>query len=134
MTNLTDQQKSVLLAKVMGWRVSEKIKDQYGNWFVIVQEKDADDWLWLKDARYPFSLYREASMALAWRVLNWAWKQHDRMVVTVDEPDVPLKWWTWWLMNVLWKAGEMEPAEAIRHILDSILSLAIEAGLIEVDE
>ena len=146
MSDLPDQEKSVLLAKAMGWTTRPCDVDDpnlYMEWALYdsnggrleVAEfwEDANE----KEVWDYFDLYDPANMSLAWRVLNWAWGKHDRMVLVVNEEDEvvvePLKYWTWRLMNVLWEAGAMEPERAVRHILDSILNLAVGAGIIEAN-
>ena len=126
----TDQEKSVLLAQAMGWYQVDSEPIMGARW----KAPDKPDQHWFN----PPNLYNPANMPLAWRVLNWAWGKHDRMVLVINEKDEvvvkPLKYWTWRLLNVLWEAGVMEPEKAARHILDSIFNLAIEAGLIVLSE
>jgi|GEM_PF-6697253 len=65
---LTDQQKSVMLARAMGWEVQE------------IVGLDADIFappdIWV----IAGSLYYPANMALAWLVLNWAYGNDMRIV------------------------------------------------------
>ncbi len=134
--DMTDQAKSVLLAKAMGWTISW---NEYGLGHIVDSNNETiygvlDD----LDEDILLCLYEPRLMALAWLVLNWAWQQHDRIVLVVDEDDEvvaeSLKYWTWRLVDVLWKTGDLPPATAIRLWLDKILSLAIEAGLVKLEE
>ena len=96
MTDMNDQEKSVLLAKAMGWTI---------------------------EAPEYFDLYRPKDMALAWRVLNWA-------AVTMPQESyylVPLQ-------GIVLDTEKLPPPDAQRLWLDKILKLAIEAGLIEVQD
>ena len=70
-------------------------------------------------------LYDPANMALAWRVLNWAWaSQHisENQIVT----------WSYVIGYAI--DGSIPPADAQRAWLDMILSLAIDAGMVADDE
>jgi len=111
--NLSDEQKSVMLAKAMGWQVVEHNKRRCTIGHIGERIGVID---------YPFNLYAPANFALAWKVLNWATeygrKNNEEMVL-------------WW-MDVL--LCNYPPADAQRLWLDKILELAIEAGLVEVDD
>lgn len=115
----TPEDKSEMLAKLMEWEVSSF--PPHGDTYIHVPGYD----------NIFRSFYKTRRMAHMWRVLNWAWRQHDPMD-DPEDPDETIKYWTWRLMTVLWKAGEMEPELAIRHILDSILRLAFGANMIEI--
>ena len=122
---MNKQEKSVLLAEMMGWNVSGKIIDQFDKWFVIVQEQ-GDDWELSENVEHPFNLYDPANMALAWRVLNWAWgiPDDDPALVNLELHD--------WHEQIAWTVTyDSSPADAQRLWLDRILELAIEAGVIE---
>ena len=71
------------------------------------------------------NLYYPANMALAWRVLNWA-------MTDTHLGDVMAMWWD------LRPSGsnmlDKTPADAQRLWLDEILSMLIEAGLVEVND
>ena len=145
---LTDNEKSVLLAKAMGWEVDPRIRDnelsdiyyllpdgEYYTGAVIRTGSDISAYHALPD------LYSPANMALAWRVLNWAGKQLPTETV---RPGFIIHSWAGKLHS-FWGASHwvdghklflhsMKPATAQRAWLDEVLSLAIEAGLIEVDE
>jgi hypothetical protein len=132
MTPLTPLEKTALLANAAGITLEHIVENQHFS-------SDDPPISGLDDYRIKASsLYTTSRMDQMWEVLNWAWKQHDRMVLVVDENDEvvvePLKYWTYRLMNVLWKSGDKEPKVAVRYILDSILKLAIDAGKIELEE
>ena len=109
--------KSVLLAKAMGWEFTQD---------AIIPWQDGEEHV-LVDL--PLDLYAPENMALAWRVLNWA----DTILWYHSEPNV-FKWskgdvfQEWWDMKTIFG---LPPAEAQAAWLDKILELAIEAGLVE---
>ena len=113
---MNDEEKSVLLAKAMGNPIS------------FAMPGNSDD----TTAEYPFNLnlYDAANMALAWRVLNWANEQHapdPQEEYIADEVQEYMRFFGAWL-------SILPPDEAQRNILDKILSLAIEAGLVKLDK
>jgi hypothetical protein len=110
-SNLTDQEKSVLLAKAMGWPIEQGLK-------VFGQI----DWIIPPEGDMIATLYNPVNMALAWRVLNWAQEQQPEYVGQgfLDFWDVEYP-----------HLYEFSPAEAQRLWLDKILELAIEAGLVK---
>ncbi len=124
--DLKDHENSVLLAKAMGWQIrnSDRIEG-----LQFVYDADEVQVHVTRDARFlpndPFNLYAPAHMALAWRVLNWA-------TIVLD----------FGLENNIqeWFEGEVDillttpAANAQRLWLDKILELAIEAGLVELEE
>lgn len=134
--NLTDEQKSMMLAKAMEWYVESNgagdIVYLDSNGLVIV-----GDFTYFDLATAP-NLYDPANMALAWRVLNWA--------MTLPEIERPMKNWLgdnwrktdqdnntifapgWWFL------ASLAPQDAIREILDAVLELAIEAGIAEMQD
>ena len=76
------------------------------------------------------------SMSVAWRVLNWAFKEHDSVLIGMSK----------WLLPTLsigpvgneqyddmgfLQTVIMPPADAQRLWLNKILELAIEAGIVE---
>ena len=128
---LTDQEKSVMLARAMGWEFSRQDCGE-GRWSWVDENGEQisgslhDDVVKVSDD--PSSLvapmlYSPARMALAWRVLNWALftaPDWDTGHIIFDGLyDKPLRW-----------VATKLPADAQRAWLDKILSLAIEAGLI----
>ena len=81
----------------------------------------------MKSGEQMPGLYDPANMALAWRVLNWASEQKA----------VYFEFMQWWFRqdaDLDMFGGylfDLEPKDAQRVLLDKILSLAIEADLIE---
>jgi hypothetical protein len=134
---LSTQEKSVLLAKAAGWR-ADNLPLPGGVWKrVIVDENGIDLGLTplgsgveRKEVEMVFSkqsdLYRPNNMPLAWRIMN---ELHRPLVSTSMFLSFE-KWWEcanppiWWL----------EPADAQAAWLDKILSLAIEAGIVKVEQ
>lgn len=120
---MSDQEKSVMLARAMGWKVTqhgpsrlEKIRTPYG-----------DHW-----GDEPL-FYDELNMGLAWRVLNWAARQsrirlseYSYPYSLADGVDYLFEEDGYW-QGRIWA---LPPADAQRLWLDKILELAIEAGLI----
>ena len=107
MQEMSDQEKSVLLAKAMGWTV----RDIVGLPADIFAPPD----IWVRAG----SLYDPANMALAWRVLNW--------IGTQGLDDIMASWFQ------EFGCIHIQPSLAQRLWLDKILELAIEAGLVEVE-
>ena len=85
MKEITDQEKSSLLAKAMGWTISGKIKDQFGGWFVRVQEP-GDDWELLESVDVPFDLYTPANMVLAKYAIAWGYINNKQYREWLDIP------------------------------------------------
>ena len=139
MAKLSDQEKkdranSALLAQAMGWKVEN----------VPVKPLDPDTWFHRlivdaagndvgldplgtgnvkRDVPLRLNLYAPANMALAWRVLNWAWKHAD--------DDMELKPALSWLSEIDQViCYDDDPAPAQRLWLDKILELAIAAEII----
>jgi hypothetical protein len=121
-SNLTDQEKSVLLVKVMG-----KYED-----VAVLQVVDAlvdgdrkDYWKHNGIVEQIPDLYNPAYMAKAWRVLNWAWlqtktlheKRAEEWIAKIDQV----------LMDYWCEGGD----RAQRAWLDKIVELCIEAGSIK---
>lgn len=67
---------------------------------------------------YPLDLYAPANMALAWRVLNWATDDSRSLIVWGHAGDV-------------FNLAKLPPEEALATWLDAVLTLAIEAGMVE---
>lgn len=99
MDKLTDEEKTIVLAKLAG--LEPEIES---NGVVCVD------------------LYDPASMALAWRVLNWAASQG---ITTQIHVIYQYKKGDWARMI------DLAPADAQRAWLDYILRKAIEAGMVE---
>ena len=113
--DLSDQEKTVMLARLCGWGASTALGGtSYESIFIYTQDNER-----------CVNLYDPANMALAWRVLNHVWSyQHlsDNQIVT----------WSYVIGYAI--DGSTPPADAQRTWLDMILSLAIEAGMVEIDE
>ena len=125
-SKMTDQVKSVLLAKAMGLEIGEHPIYEI-DWFFKIPE----DWDW--ECEWECDLYRASRMAIAWRVLNWASSRDD----AIDDYSFPYILSegveSFFTLNLdddlaIWK---MPPEMALRFWLDEILELAIEAGIIE---
>ena len=71
-------------------------------------------------------LYDPANMALAWRVLSWAEIESGK--------NTRCDFHFGWMEFLPESLFECPPADAQRTWLDMILSLAIEAGMVEIDE
>ncbi len=108
---LSDEQKTVMLARLCGWKTA-----QHGN----------KTWVTCQDE--PFSttnLYQPIFMLLAWRALNWAGanfnnaRPGDWRGAMYGSRHSSISEWV-----------GLSPADAQRAWLDRILSLAIEAGMV----
>ena len=111
-SEMSDQEKSVLLAKAMEWEVDQS--------YIVLPNDDNSN------TRFLLSDLYEAPMSVAWRVLNWAWLVHDN-----ESGMYSLKWTEWFSDIEDCVDFSMPPADAQRLWLDKILELAIEAGIIE---
>lgn len=103
---MTDQEKSVMLAKAMGWDISLSYNQQC-RYITSNGSTELGD-VGILPYRNEGDLYDPANMALAWRVLNWA--------ITSE-----LGSWAflaWWI-----DLGRLSPADAQRLWLDKILEL-----------
>ena len=109
LNNLTDQEKSVILARATGWFINPVDDNEW-----VYHLPDGTTW------RTADDLYHDGNMALAWRVHLWALKQRNR------------SYWNY-CANGHRGAYVWEYADAQRLWLDKILALAIEAGLTEVN-
>ncbi len=121
--DLTDHEKSMLLAKVMEL---ETFVDDFGKTWINFPGT----------TKVATDLYLEIHIALAWRVLNWASEQgHDiddysypyyfaQGVEELFDTDVEIEHQIW----------AKPPADAQRLWLDKILELTIEAGLVKLEE
>ncbi len=100
------QRKSVLLAKAMRWDISGS-----GEYF---RKSATSTWSW------QYDLYKPRLMALVWEVLNWA---TETKLIIFD---------SWWMGFI--SAGAMMPPDVfVENLLDKILQLAIEKGLVEME-
>ena len=116
-SKMSDQEKSVLLAKAMGWKTP--LRKDMDDPKPLIIPPEGDGILWAD------SLYDPVNMALAWRVLNWAytslpvWK-HEKYLTEGQQ------WESWFVRNI-----ELGEPNAQRLWLAKILELAIETGIIE---
>jgi hypothetical protein len=104
-----------MLAKAMGWEVYRVIYESgpIPDGFSV---QSGDEWIWQGQHVGHLDLYAPENMALAWRVLNWAW--NDLVI-------------NFWFKHM--DFGRIPPTEAQAAWLDKILELAIETGLIEAE-
>lgn len=120
-SKLSDEQKSVLLARVQGWRIIHGVN------IIWIEDPETDIQLFavrknpLQDGRSEEykTLFHPKNFHLVWRVLNWATMQKSISNAGYSISDAIEEWWR-----------EMYPIElplkvAQRAILDKILSLAI---------
>jgi len=115
---MNDQEKSVMLAKAMGWKVTALPVGHDDLFIIVPNEYD----------RNIRSFYSPANMALAWRVLNWAETQKHYYPAPYSGLMVDVLYRSFWTDETFF---ELPPADAQRLWLDKILELAIEAGLVE---
>lgn len=118
--NLSEREKSAMLARMMGWEFVESPDGRRR--FCDSDLTEGRGGLFFQD-----NLYDPTNMALAWRVLNW-WRDINRQKIPHD--DTWMQWLGWLLQNSLWMF-DYDKAQAAW--LDKILSLAIEAGIVEVE-
>jgi hypothetical protein len=143
-SGLSDQEKSVMLARAMGWEFSRHECGE-GRWswgdengYQIGGSLHDDVVKVADDSALSVApmLYSPARMALAWRVLNWiSGADSDK---EIDEGSLSnvhawLRFHRWWTERDNFLVQE-SPADAQRAWLDKILSLCIEAGLVEVGD
>lgn len=137
-SELTTQEKSFMLARLMGWRIANLPLP--GNVWkrVLVDEKDYDLGLVpygggitrvemeLKPTK-KLDFYQEANMHLAWRVLSWA---SDTAADGLD-PETANNWIHQidYLLMDRWRNSTAEEVQT--EWLDKVLELAIAAGLVE---
>jgi hypothetical protein len=120
-SELTDQEKSVVLARLMGWECTP-----FGQ--IILPVPEEFDWFDISIQAPNIAndtLYDQQNMALAWRVLNWA---------STDQVNSTLLWDQYQQFEEFWEDSGMwhlPPADAQRRWLDKILEIAIEAGLVD---
>ncbi len=111
---------SILLAELCGWITSDGLWHRYmppsGAGACVNHAKGQE--ITTIFALCP-TLYNPANMALAWRVLNWAFANF--VDIWLEET------FRAWVPNPLYT---LPPADAQRAWLDKILTLAIEAGML----
>ncbi len=121
---MTKQEKSNALIMLMGWR--KKWTDMHS---MILLDSDGCGvgYRLMQSGEKMPDLYDSTNMALAWRVLNWASSQKGIY------PEL-MRWWFRQDSDLDMLGGylfDWEPKDAQRAWLDKVLSLAIEANLIE---
>jgi hypothetical protein len=124
-SEMSDQEKSVMLARVCGWFVEDM--GDYQNVF----ERGGRMSPKIMSINPLHNLYTPDNMQASWRVLNWAATQYD------NEFGEQLINWFYSLNSEMGDEIDwivMRPAEAQRTWLDKILELAIEAGLVAPQE
>ena len=129
--DMTDQEKSVLLAKARGWKLL-KLGQPLVDWYaqggidisaLVEQSITEDEKFWFDKTgaihREGVPNYYTDHMEVAWGMLNWATdterRNNEEMIF-------------WWIDTY---TCNYSPAVAQRKWLDKILSLAIEAGIVE---
>lgn len=124
MDKMTDEEKSVLLARLMGWIHPAGDGFLPGIWMIKTPHPNWTNNYWkAKPTILPgFNLYDEKYMALAWRILNWAF---DTFSFTREGATV--------FVGGEGSLFRIPPSEAQRKWLDDILSIAIEAGILQDD-
>ncbi len=127
-SKMSDQEKSVMLAKAMGWGVNrEGDHGSYDLWIedILILQRVEYAKIGMLDSvllnKHMPSLYAPANMALAWKVAQWGHTLPEYTQWMLE----PNRLGTWFNFT------RMPPAEAQRLWLDKILELAIEAGMIE---
>jgi hypothetical protein len=124
--------KTNMLFEAMGWQVmwNRPYVDDKGNKISIKQftwtHKDEERWV---------DLYSLSNMGLSWLAVEWVTDPSTEIripnVKTGTELPIGTHFTIWWKMSHLW-AYSQEEAQAAW--LDSILSLCIEAGRVELPE
>lgn len=120
---MSQEEKSVALAKLCGWEYSDDMRYLSGVYEYGV--------IWFDRTDDSPNLYDPANMALAWRVLNWA--SYNLNKITDDFSEGVLFDFmisgvvTNGYYDAVWTAP---PDEAQSAWLDKILELAVEAGMV----
>jgi hypothetical protein len=110
---MTDQEKSVMLARLMGWPVQEDGWIYPDNYTVSLRDLYAID-------QYG----NPKRFALAWRVLNWF-----KGLEAGSLPEKPF-FYSWGKFEESMKLN-LNAADSLHLWLDTVLETAIEAGLVE---
>ena len=112
-----DEKKSVMLSRLCGWE-SNKVSCEYN------RETNSCWTIYTRCGTYIWrgGLYPVRNMFHAWRVLNWV---HE------NNPSDDRFFSAFYSGNAWWDLFGMSPCDAIRAMLDTVLELATEAGMIE---
>jgi hypothetical protein len=116
--DMSDEEKSGLLVVLMGWEFTFVPETAATESYHLVRDRDGK----FVDVAGFTDLYSTSNMALAWRVHLWALKSD-----IYDSYRYWLQQGTGWAGDKLW----WEAPDPQRAWLDKILSLAIEAGLLD---
>lgn len=123
-----------MLLSLMGWETSWGIANMHG--YCVVRDRVGKI---MYEGYIGLNLYNPTHMALAWTVLRWAlW--HDYLLPEQARSVIWIKYrisagvfkTIFYQMVDMDYAGTLPPSEAMRYWLDKILSLANEAGMLEV--
>lgn len=126
---LTDREKSIMLAKLAGW-ISET--DGITTRWHSDGELIYDDYCGGLLNHEPLNLYKEKQMYLAWRLLSWA-TNNDQPIDNNKSKAYYIGYLSFGdlLHEQLELATGAPPEEAQRLWLDKILELATEAGMLK---
>lgn len=117
-TEQGQREASVMLARLIpDWEVEDLGHRVY------IHIKDGGVITFARDNTHEASLYDPVYMALAWKVLNWANNSFFGGDTRLDQ-------WHWW-HDFVADMRLLPPAAAQRAWLNKVLTLAIEAGMIE---
>lgn len=133
-TEQGQREASVMLARLCRWDVSYGLIDSDQSWDGFCHDTltittDTGEWC--------DNLYDPANMALAWRVLNWAMSEDMQFVGFVNYGNgwehKPAEASSHGFSELVEREVDfsLSPADAQRAWLDKILTLAIEAGMLE---
>ena len=126
---MTEQEKSVMLARLCGWQVETKPSSFAPDSTVaFVYNSNGEPIMrdTLTGNESMLDLYRPGYMTLAWKCIEWVTTPPKTLEMAGAALNARFAYW--WDANHLWAETA---ADAQRLWLDKILSLAIEAGLVE---
>ncbi len=141
--NLTDQEKSALLMKMIGWELQEP-GQALVDWFaqggldlsaLVKQSVAVDGEFWFDETGAIHregipNLYESDSVMFAWRVLTWASTSGHFSQWPARKTQSPYDIFSeWWKECDIWEEEDL--VAAMRLWLDKILSLVIEADMIK---
>jgi len=126
---MTDHEKSVVLARLCGWFAPAGGGFLSGLWKLDTGGNHVLDGFFSKSGEFlpdDFDLYAPVNMALAWRCIEWV--TSPPKTLQMSEAALNTKFGYWWQGNAMWAETA---ADAQRAWLDKIMTLAIEAGMVE---